>query len=76
MDGSDAPLGLRGAENLETTLEALESDFGGAVPRLAHDIGGKGILDWAFTETRQRTVQEFCDKLESLIFPRWWQFWK
>lgn len=76
MEGDDQSLGMRAADNLETTLTSLESDFDSAVPRLTCDIGGKGILDWAFTGESQQGVQKFCDRLWNLIHPRWWAFWK
>jgi hypothetical protein len=76
LDGADQPMGLKAGANLESTLLALESDFDGAVPLLACDIGGKGILDWVFSESEQRTVGEYCERLHKLVHTRWWEFWK
>ena len=59
FDGDDRERGLDAAEIIERTLSRLSVDPAAACARLRYHIGGKGMLDWRWSERH-------CAELEAL----------
>ena len=67
LDGDDHERGVMAAQNIEHTLGLVRSDFSAGVARLQTDIGGKGVLDWRWSDTHRREIERFSDDIYTLI---------
>ena len=69
LDGDDAARGRSAAQNLEHTLALLRSrpDFENGLAHLAGDVGGKGMLDWIWTDEHRAKLDEFSHRIFLLL---------
>jgi hypothetical protein len=58
--------GAKAAQNLEQTLRLFETEPAQGKSRLAYDVGGKGVLDWQWSDRNLPTIEKFCEQLGEL----------
>lgn len=66
LEDDDHERGLKAAQNIERTLAKFESGSEGAIQLLRYDIGGKGILDWIWSDEHQKQLEKFSDEIYRL----------
>ena len=67
LDGDDQERGTLAAQNIECSLAVLRSDFTAGLARLQTDIGGKGVLDWVWSDKHRTEIERFSDDIHTLI---------
>ena len=67
LEGDDRERGSLAAQNIERSLAVLRSEFTAGAARLQTDIGGKGILDWVWSDMHRREIERFSDEIRALI---------
>jgi hypothetical protein len=67
LDGDERERGLLAAQNFQRTLSLLQSDLSNGLGQLRYDIGGKGVLDWVWSNEHLSQIEGFSNEIFELI---------
>ena len=67
FDDQDRERGLEAAEIIERTLRLFSQQYENAVSRLRYDVGGKGLLDWRWSDEHREKLESFSHEVFVLL---------
>jgi hypothetical protein len=67
LEGDDHERGLLAAQNIERTLARFTSEPESGVRIFSYDVGGKGMLDWIWSDQHRAQLEKFTDEIYRLI---------
>lgn len=76
FEGEDRERGLQAAQNIEHTLSLYLAAKEPVAGCFDYDVGGKGMLDWIWTDVHRARLERFSAEIFRLSHPGWWEFWR
>ena len=72
FEGEDQQMGLQAAQIIEEKLTLVEAQPEFIPGAFDSDLGGKGMLDWSWSDAHRKHLERFSDEIARLSKPRWW----
>lgn len=76
LEGDDRERRREAAQIIEEALTTFVAEPEPIAGFLDYYLGGKGMLDWIWSDSHRSQLEQFSDEILRLPHPRWWEFWK